>query len=104
LNTQLTVTANYQAAGGPTSPTITSLFAVPVAAKALPALITIGSATRSGSTLTLGWTGGSPPYQVQTRANFSGATWANDPTAVITGTSATVTISGNEGYFRIQGQ
>jgi hypothetical protein len=104
LNTQLTVTANYQAAGGPSSPTITSLFAVPVAAKAVPAVITIGSATRSGSTLTLGWTGGSPPYQVQTRANLSGATWANDPTAVITGTSATLTISGNEGYFRIQGQ
>jgi hypothetical protein len=104
-STRLTVTANYskEAAGAHNGETVTSLFAVPVALKA-GAGITLASASRSGSTLTLNWIGGSPPYAVQRRGNFSGASWTNDSTAVINGASATVTISGNEGYFRVQGQ
>jgi hypothetical protein len=56
----------------------------------------------SGGQLNLSWTGGSPPYQVQMKANFS-ATWSNlgAPTSstnlVLTPNSATV-------YFRVQGQ
>jgi hypothetical protein len=62
------------------------------------------SITRSGTTLTLAWTGGTPPYQVQKRASLSTGAWANDPTAVITATSATVTLTGGVGFYRVQGQ
>lgn len=103
LNTQLTVTANYQATGGPTAPTITSLFALPVAAKAVSVPITIGSTTNNGASLTLNWSGGNPPYQVQRRSTLSGGSWVNEG-ATTPGTNATVTITGIEGYFRVQGQ
>jgi hypothetical protein len=64
----------------------------------------IQSITRNGATLTLSWTGGAPPYQVQKRSSLTGGAWSNDSSAVITGTSAAVTLTGNEGYYRVQGQ
>jgi hypothetical protein len=64
----------------------------------------ITSISRTGSTLTLTWTGGAGPFQIQKRANFSGGTWATDASAVISGNTATVTITGTEGYYRVQGQ
>ena len=49
------------------------------------------------------WSGGNAPYQLQKRATFSGGNWTNEG-AQSTATSATVPITGNEGYFRVQGQ
>ena len=63
----------------------------------------VQSAVRNGSNLTITWTGGNPPYQVQRRTTFSGGGWANEG-ATTSSTSASVPISGSEGYFRIQGQ
>jgi hypothetical protein len=107
-NSKLTITANYSkdAIGTHNGTAVTSLFSVPGTAKpgTTGGNISIGSVVRAGSNLTLNWTGGTAPFLVQRRSNLSGGTWASDPTAVITGTNATVTISGNEGYFRVQGQ
>jgi hypothetical protein len=61
------------------------------------------SVTRNGSTLLVGWTGGTGSFQVQNRTSLS-SPWEVDPTAVYSGNSATVTINGAEGYCRIQGQ
>ena len=65
--------------------------------------ISLGPVTRSGSTLTLTWSGGNPPYQVQRRTSWSGGTWASEG-APTSSTTATVPINGSEGYFRIQSQ
>jgi len=80
-------------------------FANPLTSSAgvTPPGIVIGPVTRNGSTLTLTWSGGNPPYQVQRRTTLSGGTWLNEGTPT-SSTSATVALSGSEGYFRIQGQ
>jgi hypothetical protein len=102
---KLTVTANYSKdpAGTHNASTITSLFAVPVTVNAAAAPLRIGSVTRSGSNLTINWSDGTPPYQVQRRTTLSGGSWVNEgpPTSL---TSAIVPITSNEGYFQVQGQ
>jgi hypothetical protein len=63
----------------------------------------IDSTTRSGSELTLTWSGGTPPYQVQTRSNLTTGTWSNVG-GTTTQTTATVPIAGTAGYFRVASQ
>jgi hypothetical protein len=65
--------------------------------------LSLARVTRNGSNLTLSWSGGNPPYQVQRRSSLSIGDWTNEgpPTSA---TTATVNITGNEGYFRVQGQ
>ena len=64
--------------------------------------IRIQSVVRNGNNLTLAWSGGNGPYQVQRRTTLSGGTWANEGTPTI-GNSAVVPITGSEGYFRVLG-
>lgn len=68
-----------------------------------PPLFVVTSITRSGNDISLTWSGGTPPYQVQTSLDLSPASWANigPPT---NGNSATVTVSGSIPFFRIAGQ
>ena len=68
-----------------------------------PPPLAVGSVARNASNLTLHWSGGTPPYQLQMCSNLTKASWFNLGSPGIT-TSATVPISGNKGYFRIQGQ
>jgi hypothetical protein len=58
--------------------------------------------TLSGNSLTLSWTGGTPPFQVVTRQNVSSGAWgpAGSPT---TERTATVTVSGTA-FYRVSGQ
>jgi hypothetical protein len=104
-NTQLTVTANYSKspAGTHNAETITSLFATPVTVRTGTVPVVIGSVTRNGSNLVVTWSGGTPPYQVERRTTLSGGSWSNEG-ATTTSTSATVAITGNEGYIRVRGQ
>jgi hypothetical protein len=104
--TQVTATANYAADTGSNTPTITSLFSLPTALQASTGgtQATIQTATQNGNNLTITWTGGTPPYQVQKRANLSpGTPWTNEG-ASTTQTTATVPIGIGEGYYRIQSQ
>ena len=58
--------------------------------------------SRSGNNVTLAWTGGSPPYQVQTSPNMT-APWTNlGPTTTTLQTS--VTLADSLAYLRIKGQ
>lgn len=68
-----------------------------------PSLFVITSITRSGNDISLTWSGGTPPYQVQTSLSLSPGSWTNigPPT---NGNSATVPMSGSSGFFRIAGQ
>lgn len=103
-DTPVTITANYvPAAGDPQgTETVTTLFSVPVPLKFATRPIQISSPTRSGTELTLVWSGGNPPYQVQTRSDVASGTWTNVGAAT-TATTATVTITGAQGYYRVQG-
>lgn len=99
--TEVTVTANYAATAGPSEPVITSLFSKPVALVAGASSIQMQPITVGPESLTLSWTGGTPPYQVQTRSSLSTGGWTalGAPTS---NTSVTVPRSGAEGYFRVQ--
>ena len=70
-----------------------------------PAALHISSITRSGKDLTLTWTGGSPPYQVQSRSSLSTGSWANVGGATPQ-LSRTITngVVGSAGFFRVCGQ
>ncbi len=105
LNTQLTVTANYSKspAGTHNADTVTSLFSVPVTVKVAAAVPAITSVTRSSSDLTITWLGGIAPYQVQKRTSLTAGAWQNDG-APTSGNTATVIITGGEGYYRVQSQ
>ncbi len=67
---------------------------------AVPIIATI---TKQSGNLLLGWTGGLPPYQVQTATNLINPTWQNlgSPT---TATNLTISSSNTSVYYRIQGQ
>jgi hypothetical protein len=79
---------------------ITSLSFV---ASSVPSPLQVQSVVRNGSNLTINWSGGTTPYQVQRRTTFTGGSWVNEGAAT-SSTSATVPITGNEGFFRVQGQ
>jgi hypothetical protein len=66
----------------------------------LPASFLITSITRSGNGILLTWTGGAPPYQIQTNDTLNPATWVNVG-ATTTGNSAVVPASGSSAFFRI---
>jgi hypothetical protein len=100
--TPVTVSANYSMdpPGTHNGRTLTSLFSPPVS---LRAGILITSVTRSGSTLTINWRGGSPPYQLQGTPTLNpSVVWTNigSPTAL---TNASATISGGRAFYRVQG-
>jgi hypothetical protein len=98
-NTAVTVVANYTSTN---AVLLSSPFSAPVVlAAGTTGDITMGTVTVSGSDLVLTWSGGTPPYQVQRRADLNPATtWQNEGSP--TGTnSATVPITGDQGYFRV---
>src|SRR5262249_49809564 len=94
----VTVAANYSA-DPPASHrgrTQTSNFANPVTVLA-PIVIT--SIARTGTTLTITWTGGAPPYTLQKKNSLTGS-WNNVATGIL-GNSTTDMIAGTQGYYRI---
>jgi hypothetical protein len=57
------------------------------------------TASRGPAGLVLNWTGGSPPYQVQSKARLEDATWLDVLTT--TETTATIDLQGTSGFFRV---
>jgi len=95
----VTAAANYSAdpPGTARGRAHTSNFPNPVT---LLAPIVITSATKTGNTVTLNWTGGAAPYTLQKRSPITGA-WGNVATG-IGGTSASDTsATGSEAYYRV---
>lgn len=64
--------------------------------------VRITAATRNGNNITLTWSGGTGPYTIQHKNALSDATW--DTVSTTPDTTATVTISGATGFFRISVQ
>src|SRR5438093_417729 len=64
----------------------------------------IKSVARSANALTLAWTGGVPPYNIDSRASLSTGLWSTVVSNILT-LSATVTngVSGSTGFFRVAG-
>ncbi len=64
----------------------------------------IKSVARSGNDITLAWTGGVPPYNIDSRASLSAGLWSTVVSNILT-LSATVTngVSGSTGFFRVAG-
>jgi len=60
------------------------------------------SIAQSGSMVILSWTGGSPPYQVQTCSDFSGAGWQNLGSPLSTNTLM-LNPTNAAGWFRVGG-
>ena len=98
---QVTAAANYSAdpPGTHRGRVHTSNFANPVT---LLAPLVITSISKSGSTITINWAGGTPPYTLQKKSPITGS-WGDLQTG-ISGTSATDTISGTQAYYRVKGQ
>lgn len=96
--TKLTVTANYAAAAGELP--LTSLFSAPVA---IVSAAQISTVSREGNSLTINWSGGTGPFQLQHRDDFPGTGWT-DIGGPITGNSTTVTVGTGREYFRVIGQ
>ena len=64
----------------------------------------IKSVARSGNDITLAWTGGVPPFNIDSRASLSTGLWSTVVSNILT-FSATVTngVSGSTGFFRVAG-
>ena len=64
----------------------------------------IKSVARSGNDITLAWTGGVPPFNIDSRASLSAGLWSTVVSNILT-LSATVTngVSGSTGFFRVAG-
>jgi hypothetical protein len=94
----VTVAANYSADPPGTSlgRTHTSNFANPVT---LLSSLRISSVSRSGNTLTISWSGGSPPYSLQRRSPITGA-WVTVASG-LTGSSTTDTMTSSNAFYRI---
>ena len=69
-----------------------------------PAPAQIKSVARSGNDITLAWTGGVPPFNIDSRASLSTGLWSTVVSNILT-FSATVTngVSGSTGFFRVSG-
>lgn len=107
VGTSLTVTASYSktAAGTHNDAAITSLFSVPVLAGAAASgpQITAVTASADGSTVTITWTGGVPPYQLQRRNTLTGGGWQNEGAADAS-TTRTVPAAEAQSFFQVLGQ
>jgi len=99
--TAITVTANYSAdpPGTHNGRTHTSNFSNPATLR--PAL-RIGSISRTGTTVTVSWSGGRAPYTLQ-KADVLSGPWNNVSTG-LTGTSTTDSgASGSQAFYRVLG-
>ena len=98
--TDITVTANYSAdpPGTHNGQTHTSNFSNPTT---LRVPLKILSLSRSVSTITISWSGGTAPYTLQKKSLITD-TW-NNVTTGIAGTSTTDTIAGTQSYYRVLG-
>jgi hypothetical protein len=99
--TQITITANYSAdpAGTAHGRTQTSNFSNPTT---LRAPIQITSVTRTGSNVTITWTGGTAPYTLQRRSPLTG-TWSTVQTS-LPGLSTTYSdASPTQAYYQVLG-
>ena len=105
-NTLLTVASTYSMspAGTHNGVGITTLFSVPVPAGPAASGPAINTVTLSpdGATVTITWTGGAPPYQLQRRTQLNG-TWVNEGPSDAAMTR-TVPVTGVEGFFQVIGQ
>lgn len=107
--TRLTAAASYSAspAGTRNAVAITSNFALPVAAQAGSgggqATITGVTLNAAGTELTITWSGGTPPYQLQRRSSLNTGSWANEGAADAT-TSRTVPVTADPGFFQVISQ
>lgn len=63
----------------------------------------ITSLTRSGNELTLQWSGGTGPFNVQRTTSLEPVNWSNVATDV-NGNSATINIAEGNGFLRVQGR
>lgn len=102
----LVITANYSRdpAGTHHGRTVTSIFSNPVVVSTGPQIpLTIGSIVRNGSTVTINWSGGKPPFQLQKRASLTGGDW-QDVGAPTSSTSASDVLSGDSAFYRVRGQ
>ncbi|MEW6158528.1 MAG: hypothetical protein AB1813_13930 [Verrucomicrobiota bacterium] len=67
-----------------------------------PAPIDITEISVSGATVTVRWSGGRGPFQLQKKASLNDANWQNIG-APTTDPSATDNITGTSGFYRVQG-
>lgn len=63
------------------------------------AAVQLAVASRSGNQLTLSWSGGTGPFTVQRKAALTDAAWTT--VATTTESTATVTMEGQTGFFRV---
>lgn len=83
-----------QALGGP------SAAGIPADVTAAPLQL---AASLQGATLTLSWSGGTGPYQVQKTTSLANPSWQNVGTPT-TATSLAETVSGGAAFYRVVGQ
>jgi hypothetical protein len=95
----VTATANYSQdpPGTHRATTRTSNFSMPIALWP----VKIGSVSKSGTALTISWTGGVPPYSLQRKSTITGA-WSTVQTG-IAAMSTTDTITGTQAYYQVVG-
>jgi hypothetical protein len=79
-----------------------SIAFVPAEAAPPAAPFKVTTVTVAGNNLTITWTGGKSPYQLQTTTTLATGSWTNTGTP-ITNTSATVQMSGPSSLYRVQG-
>lgn len=109
VGTPLTVAASYSQspAGTHDAVAITSNFSLPVPAQQASgggqATITSVTVNAAQTELTITWTGGTPPYQLQRRSSLSSGAWANEGASDAT-TTRTVPVGSDPGYFQVLSQ
>ena len=97
-NVQLSDTGGYSVIVSNVSGEVTSMVATVTVQNPLPMIIT--DVSRSGNNVTLQWTGGIPPYNVEYKAALGDANWtAGGSTA---NQSISVTVSNSAAYFRLR--
>jgi hypothetical protein len=62
----------------------------------------IRSIIRNGGDVTIGWAGGTPPYQLQASPDLNPDSWT-DVGAPTEALSATIPLTGSQRYFRVSG-
>jgi hypothetical protein len=95
----IVLSVTWAGTGGNThQPAINAVQIVKVVAVTLP--IVLNSPTIQGENLVLTWTGGNPPFAVESRATLS-----ESPTVVTTSNerTASVPLTGNAGFLQVRG-